>query len=67
VYEQDGGAAAEEGETGGIQPAVPANVNRGVFKPIPSGEANRYKGAINYISMVEAFKTSPFATTPLSA
>jgi hypothetical protein len=41
------------------------NVNRGVFKPIPSKEANRYKRAINYISMVEAFKTSPFATTPL--
>jgi hypothetical protein len=28
------------------------NVNRGVFKPIPREEADRYKGAINYISMV---------------
>jgi hypothetical protein len=41
------------------------NVSRGVFKPIPREEADRYKGAINYISMVEAFKTGPFATTPL--
>jgi hypothetical protein len=41
------------------------NVNRGVFKPIPREEADRYKGAVNYISMVEAFKTGPFATTPL--
>jgi hypothetical protein len=41
------------------------NVNRGVFRPIPREEADRYKGAVNYISMVEAFKTGPFATTPL--
>jgi hypothetical protein len=41
------------------------NVDRGVFKPISREEATRYKGAINYISMVEAFKTGPFATTPL--
>jgi hypothetical protein len=27
-------------------------VDRGVFKPIPKGEANQYKGAVNYISMV---------------
>ncbi len=40
-------------------------MNRGVFKPIPKEEADRYKGAVNYISMVEAFKTGPFATTPL--
>ncbi len=41
------------------------NVDRGVFRPIPKEEADRYKGAVNYISMVEAFKTSPHATTPL--
>jgi hypothetical protein len=41
------------------------NVDRGVFKPISRKEATRYKGAVNYISMVEAFKTGPFATTPL--
>jgi hypothetical protein len=41
------------------------NVDRGVFKPIPREEADQYKGAVNYISMVEAFKTRPHATTPL--
>ncbi len=41
------------------------NMNRGVFRPIPREEAERYKGAVNYISMLEAFKTGPFATTPL--
>jgi hypothetical protein len=41
------------------------NVDRGMFKPIPKEEADRYKGAVNYISMVEAFKTGPHATTPL--
>ncbi len=41
------------------------NVDRGVFKPISREEATQYKGAVNYISMVEAFKTGPFATTPL--
>ncbi len=40
-------------------------MNRGVFKPIPKEEADWYKGAVNYINMVEAFKTGPFATTPL--
>jgi hypothetical protein len=41
------------------------NVDRGVFKPIPKEEPDQYKGAVNYISMVEAFKTGPHATTPL--
>ncbi len=41
------------------------NVNRGVFKPIPREVASQYKGAVNYISTVEAFKTGPFATPPL--
>jgi hypothetical protein len=41
------------------------NVDRGVFKPIPKGEADQYKGAVNYISMVEVFKTGPHATTLL--
>ncbi len=40
------------------------NVDRGVFKPISKEEADQYKGAVNYISMVEAFKTGPQATTP---
>jgi hypothetical protein len=39
--------------------------DRGVFKAVPREEADRYKGPVNYISMVEAFKTGPHATTPL--
>jgi hypothetical protein len=41
------------------------NMDQGMFKPIPKEEAGRYKGAVNYISMVEAFKTGPHATTLL--
>jgi hypothetical protein len=41
------------------------NVDRGVFKAVPQEEADQYKGPVNYISMVEAFKTGPHATTPL--
>jgi hypothetical protein len=40
-------------------------VGRGVFKAVPREETERYKGPVNYISMVEAFKTGPHATTPL--
>jgi hypothetical protein len=39
------------------------NVDRGVFKPVPREKADQYKGLVNYISMVEAFKTGPHATT----
>jgi hypothetical protein len=41
------------------------NVDRGVFKAVPREEADMYKGPVNYISMVEAFKTGLHATTPL--
>jgi hypothetical protein len=41
------------------------NVDRGVFKTLSREEASRYKGPVNYISMVEAFKAGPHATTPL--
>jgi hypothetical protein len=41
------------------------NVDRGVFRPISKKEASQYKGVVNYISMVEAIKTGPHATTPL--
>ncbi len=36
-----------------------------VFKPLTRQEAASYKGSVNYISMVEAFKAGPYATTPL--
>jgi hypothetical protein len=41
------------------------NVDRGVFRALSGEETERYKGPVNYISMVEAFKTGPHATTPL--
>ncbi len=41
------------------------NVDRGVFKALTPGIASKYKGTVNYISMVEAFKTGPHATTLL--
>jgi hypothetical protein len=36
-----------------------------VFKAVPREEADQYRGPVNYISMVEAFKTGPHATTLL--
>jgi hypothetical protein len=40
------------------------NVDRGVFKALTREEMERYKGPVNYISMVKAFKTGPHTTTP---
>ncbi len=40
------------------------NVDKGVFKAVPREKADQYKCPVNYISMVEAFKTGPHATTP---
>jgi hypothetical protein len=41
------------------------NVDRGVFRALSKEEASKYKGPVNYISMVEAFKTGPHAATLL--
>jgi hypothetical protein len=41
------------------------NINRGAFRHLTGEELGAYKGSINYISMVEAYKIGPFATTPL--
>jgi hypothetical protein len=41
-------------------------VDRGVFKALTHKEADDCKGPVNYISMVEVFKTGLYATTPLS-
>jgi hypothetical protein len=41
------------------------NVDRGVFRALTREEAGRYKDPVNYISLVEAFKMGPHATTPL--
>ena len=40
-------------------------VNRGVFKELTRTEQEGWEGPVNYISMVEAFKSGPHATTPL--
>jgi hypothetical protein len=41
------------------------NMDRGVFRALSGEEAEKYKGPVNYISMVEAFKAGRHATTPL--
>jgi hypothetical protein len=35
------------------------NMDRGVFKALTRKEADNYRGPINYISMVDVFKTGP--------
>ncbi len=41
------------------------NEDRGIFKALTRKETDVYKGPVNYISIAEAFKTGPYATTPL--
>ncbi len=40
-------------------------MDRGVLRALSKEEVSKYKGPVNYISMVEAFKMGPHATTPL--
>ena len=40
-------------------------VERGIFKEVTQEELEEYKGPINYISIVEAYKPGPHSTTPL--
>ena len=40
-------------------------VERGVFRKLDRGEIDAYAGPVNYVSIVEAFKEDPQATTPL--
>ncbi len=40
-------------------------VERGVFRELSERELREWKGPLNYIAMVEAFKNGPHATTPL--
>ncbi len=44
---------------------VQDNMDRGVFRALSQEETEKYKGPVNYISIFEAFKTGPHATTPL--
>lgn len=40
-------------------------VDRGVFQEISQEDAANYKGPVNYITIVEAYKPGPHSTTPL--
>jgi hypothetical protein len=40
-------------------------VDRGVFRELSKEEMDNWQGPVNYISMVEAFKQGPQATTPI--
>ncbi len=40
-------------------------MERGVFQKLSLQEMSEYKGPLNYITMVEALKNSPYTTTPL--
>ena len=40
-------------------------ISRGVFKRLVEEEKKNYAGPVNYITIVEAFKSDPHATTPL--
>ena len=39
------------------------SIDRGIFRAIP--EEDEYNGPVNYISIVDAYKTGPHSTTPL--
>ena len=41
------------------------SVKRGVFRRLGEEEKKNYAGPVNYITIVEAFKSDPHATTPL--
>ncbi len=56
---------AKEGRTGEFNKQFYETVERGVFKEISRKEMKEWKGPVNYITMLEAFKEGPHSTTPL--
>jgi hypothetical protein len=56
---------AKEGRTEEFNKQFYETVERGVFKEIGREEMKEWKGPVNYITMVEAFKEGPHSTTPL--
>jgi hypothetical protein len=54
-------------ENGGVQfqEQFQDNIDKGVFKHLSGEELKAYEGPVNYISMLEAYKMGPNATTPL--
>jgi hypothetical protein len=56
---------AKQGRTEEFNKQFYGTVGRGVFKEIGPEEMADWKGPVNYITMVEAFKEGPHSTTPL--
>jgi hypothetical protein len=56
---------AKEGRTEEFNRQFYETVGRGVFREISHKEMEEWKGPVNYITMVEAFKEGPHSTTPL--
>ncbi len=56
---------AKEGRTEEFNKQFYETVGRGMFREISRKEMKEWKGPVNYITMVEAFKEGPHSTTPL--
>jgi hypothetical protein len=56
---------AKQGRTEEFNKQFYETVERGVFRELSPKEMGEWKGPVNYISMVEAFKEGPHSTTPL--
>ena len=55
----------KKGQLDAFNKAFMETVERGVFKLVPEEELASYKGPVNYISIVEAYKPGPHSTTPI--
>jgi hypothetical protein len=53
------------GRPNGFNQQFQDNVDWGVFRALTREEAGKYKSPVNNISIVEAFRMGPHATTPL--
>jgi hypothetical protein len=56
---------AKQGRTEEFNKQFYETVGRGVFRELSPKEMEEWKGPVNYITMVEAFKEGPHSTTPL--
>jgi hypothetical protein len=56
---------AKQGRTEEFNKQFYETVGRGVFRELSPEEVEEWKGPVNYITMVEAFKEGPHSTTPL--
>jgi hypothetical protein len=65
MYDEDGRRLTKTGKTEEFNRQFQDNIDMGVFRRLSHKELEVYKGLTKYISMVEAYKTGPYATTPL--